>query len=244
MHRELKNRLARSSESPPTSCHAEQRAATDQFCLERQAQGDRSTRRDRNGEHVHCHAKCEGEPFPESHRAHLVVGFKPSGLLVKGEISIVSPELPIYCRKKIPERKAPNRKTLSTIVSSRNSTTAATSIVSTKPRRDPKFSRLKRFERLELFERSCDPFSASGCKCHRIGERNESLRRHDTAMIPHFHVSGIPKTWKFVSGVGKWSPTGKPVLPSTAPVGRNPEREPPAKAGAESKGRSSDPDPD
>ena len=21
--------------------------------------------------------KCEGEPFPESHRAHLVVGFKP-----------------------------------------------------------------------------------------------------------------------------------------------------------------------
>jgi len=30
----------------------------------------------------------------------------------------------------------------------------------------------------------------------------------------------------------KWSPTGKPVAPSGTPVGRNPEQEPPAKAGA------------
>ena len=29
----------------------------------------------------------------------------------------------------------------------------------------------------------------------------------------------------------KWSPTGKPVAPAGAPVGRNPEQEPPAKAG-------------
>ena len=28
-----------------------------------------------------------------------------------------------------------------------------------------------------------------------------------------------------------WSPTGKPVAPSGTPVGRNPEQEPPAKAG-------------
>jgi hypothetical protein len=34
-----------------------------------------------------------------------------------------------------------------------------------------------------------------------------------------------------------WSPTGKPVVPSSAPLGRNPEREPPAMAGLESKGR-------
>jgi len=30
----------------------------------------------------------------------------------------------------------------------------------------------------------------------------------------------------------KWSPTGKTVAPSSTPVGRNPEQEPPAKAGA------------
>src|SRR3990172_13355706 len=104
----------------------------------------------------------------------------------------------IYCRKKIPKRRAPNRKTLSTIVSSRNSTTAATSIVSTNPRRDPKFSRLKRFERLELFERSCDPFSARGGKCDRRGGEETSIRRYDPAMKPHFHVFGIPKTWKLL----------------------------------------------
>jgi hypothetical protein len=85
----------------------------------------------------------------------------------------------IYCRKKIPERRAPNRKTLSIIVSSRNSTTAATSIVSTRPRRDPKFSRLKRFEPLERFERSCDPCSARNCKRHQIGDKNKSILRHD-----------------------------------------------------------------
>ena len=34
-----------------------------------------------------------------------------------------------------------------------------------------------------------------------------------------------------------WSPTGKPVAPSNTPVGRNPEQEPPAKAGLKSKGR-------
>jgi len=33
-----------------------------------------------------------------------------------------------------------------------------------------------------------------------------------------------------------WSPTGKPVTPSGAPVGRNPEQEPPAKAGARAEG--------
>jgi tRNA (guanine37-N1)-methyltransferase len=35
---------------------------------------------------------------------------------------------------------------------------------------------------------------------------------------------------------GKWSPTGKPVAPSNAPVGRNPEQEHPAKAGARVEG--------
>jgi DedD protein len=34
----------------------------------------------------------------------------------------------------------------------------------------------------------------------------------------------------------KWSPTGKPVAPSGAPVGRNPEQEPPAKTGARVEG--------
>src|SRR3990172_2681021 len=34
-----------------------------------------------------------------------------------------------------------------------------------------------------------------------------------------------------------WSPTGKPVAPSGTPVGRNPEQEPPAKAGLASKGQ-------
>ncbi len=34
----------------------------------------------------------------------------------------------------------------------------------------------------------------------------------------------------------RWSPTGKPVAPSNMPVGRNPEREPPAKAGARVEG--------
>jgi len=38
---------------------------------------------------------------------------------------------------------------------------------------------------------------------------------------------------------GKWSPTGKPVAPSIAPVGRNPEQEPPAKAEARVEGSSS-----
>ncbi len=38
---------------------------------------------------------------------------------------------------------------------------------------------------------------------------------------------------------GKWSPTGKPVAPSIAPVGRNPEQEPPAKAGVRVEGSSS-----
>ena len=33
-----------------------------------------------------------------------------------------------------------------------------------------------------------------------------------------------------------WSPTGKPVAPSTTPVGRNSERAPPAKAGARVEG--------
>src|SRR3972149_9015930 len=33
-----------------------------------------------------------------------------------------------------------------------------------------------------------------------------------------------------------WSPTGRPVAPSSAPVGRNPEQEPPAKAGARVEG--------
>ena len=36
----------------------------------------------------------------------------------------------------------------------------------------------------------------------------------------------------------KWSPTGKPVAPSSTPVGRNPEQEPPAKAGARVEGSS------
>ena len=35
-----------------------------------------------------------------------------------------------------------------------------------------------------------------------------------------------------------WSPTGKPVAPSTMPVGRNPEQEPPAKAGTRGEGSS------
>jgi DNA-binding response OmpR family regulator len=39
-----------------------------------------------------------------------------------------------------------------------------------------------------------------------------------------------------VSKIEKWSPTGKPVAPFNTPVGRNPEREPPAKAGARVEG--------
>jgi hypothetical protein len=34
----------------------------------------------------------------------------------------------------------------------------------------------------------------------------------------------------------KWSPTGKPVAPSSTLVARNPEQEPPAKAGARVEG--------
>ena len=41
----------------------------------------------------------------------------------------------------------------------------------------------------------------------------------------------------------RWSPTGKPVAPSTKPVGRNPEREPPAKAGARVEGSDGEPEP-
>src|SRR3990172_6507557 len=37
-----------------------------------------------------------------------------------------------------------------------------------------------------------------------------------------------------------WSPTGKPVAPSGSPVGRNPEQEPSAKAGAQVEGCSRD----
>ena len=37
-------------------------------------------------------------------------------------------------------------------------------------------------------------------------------------------------------GLQVWSPTGKPVAPSRTPVGRNPEQEPPAKAGARVEG--------
>jgi hypothetical protein len=36
--------------------------------------------------------------------------------------------------------------------------------------------------------------------------------------------------------VWMWIPTGKPVAPSGTPVGRNPEQEPPAKAGARVEG--------
>jgi len=44
----------------------------------------------------------------------------------------------------------------------------------------------------------------------------------------------IKSTLSFLKrwSAGMWSPTVKPVAPSTTPVGRNPEREPPAKAGA------------
>jgi len=37
--------------------------------------------------------KCEGEPFPESHRAHLVVAINRSTIPAEGELSIESPEL-------------------------------------------------------------------------------------------------------------------------------------------------------
>ena len=40
----------------------------------------------------------------------------------------------------------------------------------------------------------------------------------------------------FTCDFGKWSPTGKPVATSSTPVERNPEREPPAKAGARVEG--------
>lgn len=46
-----------------------------------------------NGGHVNPHAQCEGEAFPESHRAHLVVAINRSAILAEGELSIVSPEL-------------------------------------------------------------------------------------------------------------------------------------------------------
>ena len=36
----------------------------------------------------------------------------------------------------------------------------------------------------------------------------------------------------------KWSPTGKPSSPSSTPAGRNPEQEPPARAGARVEGSS------
>src|SRR3990172_3547457 len=36
----------------------------------------------------------------------------------------------------------------------------------------------------------------------------------------------------------RWRPTGKPVAPSNTPAGRNPEQEPPAKAGARVEGSS------
>jgi len=44
------------------------------------------------------------------------------------------------------------------------------------------------------------------------------------------------------SAAGPWSPTGKPVAPSNTPVGRNPEQEPPAKAGARVEGSSASKD--
>ena len=43
-------------------------------------------------------------------------------------------------------------------------------------------------------------------------------------------LCGLVQVW--------WSPTGKPVAPSNTPVGRNPEQEPPAKAGARVEGSS------
>jgi hypothetical protein len=38
----------------------------------------------------------------------------------------------------------------------------------------------------------------------------------------------------------QWSPTGKPVAPSSTPVRRNPEQGPPAKAGARVEGSKQD----
>ena len=47
------------------------------FCLEGRAQDDHCTRGDTTAGTYSVTLKCEGEAFPESHRAHLMVGFKP-----------------------------------------------------------------------------------------------------------------------------------------------------------------------
>jgi len=68
MRRELKNRFARSCEPPPlpTSFNSKDEV---QAIIPPEAIPTAGT--------YIVTLKCEGESFPESHRAHLVVGLKP-----------------------------------------------------------------------------------------------------------------------------------------------------------------------
>ena len=60
--------------------------------------------------------------------------------------------------------------------------------------------------------------------------RSEALEESLGQLSPRVSVDDV------VESRSKWSPTGKPVAPSTTPVERNPEREPSAKAGARVEG--------
>ncbi len=50
------------------------------------------------------------------------------------------------------------------------------------------------------------------------------------------NCSGLADFACGICGASMWIPIGKPVARSTTPVGRNPEQEPPAKAGARVEG--------
>jgi len=77
MRRELNNRFARSCESPPTPRHTERRALPTHFVSKAVLKAIISPDAIATAGTYIVMLKCEGEAFPESHRAHLVVGFKP-----------------------------------------------------------------------------------------------------------------------------------------------------------------------
>jgi len=73
-------------------------------------------------------------------------------------------------------------------------------------------------------------------------DREMSARQLGTLTFqPILTILSISTPWQFLliaslCGSRMWSLTGKPVAPSSTPAGRNPEQEPPAKAGARVEG--------
>ena len=62
-----------------------------------------------------------------------------------------------------------------------------------------------------------------------ISEVSDSAQEEEKLLTP-------PNPLPQVTPAAEWIPTGKPVTPSSTPAGRNPEQEPPAKAGARVEG--------